>query len=183
MINIIQNFLGEIASNRIEVYNEFSLQFELGIYLRSRGLNKKIQFERNVSRYGYPGSFTKREIDLAMEPLNEGPKLDCAIELKFPRNGQVPEQMFKFCEDLAFLEELKRAGCKDAYLLALADNAQFWSGRNLNGIYSYFRGGQMLTGQIGKPTGAKNKRVVLWQSYPIRWVGLTTKFSYLLIQV
>lgn len=111
MINKIKIFLDDVGSGIIEVYNKFSLQFE-----------------RNVSRYKYPGAFTKREIDLVMEPLSGGLSLDCAIELKFPRNGQVPEQMFKFCEDLAFLEELKQGGCNNAYFLALADDPQFWTG-------------------------------------------------------
>lgn len=30
-----------------------------------------------------------------------------AIEIKFPTNGQYPEQMFIFCKDIKFLEELK----------------------------------------------------------------------------
>ncbi len=28
------------------------------------------------------------------------------LELKYPRNGQHPEQMFSFCKEIAFVEEL-----------------------------------------------------------------------------
>ncbi len=32
--------------------------------------------------------------------------LDAVVELKFPRNGQHPEQMYSFCKDIVFAEQL-----------------------------------------------------------------------------
>ena len=62
-----------------------------------------------------------------------------AIELKYPRNGQHPEQMFSFCKDITFAEELVEAGSRHAAVIIFADDPLFYRGRS-NGIYGYFRG-------------------------------------------
>ncbi|MCT8674272.1 hypothetical protein KZ349_09990, partial [Glaesserella parasuis] len=56
----------------IEIYNEFSFQHELGIFLREK-LNEndkdyKIQFERNVKDFGYipKDKNEKKEIDIVI---------------------------------------------------------------------------------------------------------------------
>ncbi len=103
----ILKFLYEIQEDNIEIYNEFSLQHELGIFLRNT-LNDdlKIQFERNVEFFfKSKNGFTKKEIDISI--YNKDFLNKFSIELKFPRNGQYPEQMFNICKDIKFLEELK----------------------------------------------------------------------------
>ncbi len=67
------------------------------------------QFERNVS-YFYPRqtSWLKRELDIAL--FRAGPIPLAALEFKYPRSGQYPEQMYKACIDIAFLEQLVSAG-------------------------------------------------------------------------
>ena len=42
--------------------------------------------------------------------------------------------MFSFCKDLAFTEELKRAGFQETYVLIFADDRLFYDG-STNGIY------------------------------------------------
>ena len=44
----MNSFMKLILEEKIEVYNEFSLQHELGIFLRNKLTNYKIQFERNT---------------------------------------------------------------------------------------------------------------------------------------
>ena len=44
----LQAFVEELKKRKIEVYNEFSLQHELGIYLRNALPNYKVEFERYV---------------------------------------------------------------------------------------------------------------------------------------
>ena len=84
----VAQFMVGVASGQVEIYNEFSLQHELGIFLRHRWPTYRVQFERNVSHFGAAKSgFTKRELDLAVFSP-DGKTLRCAIELKFPRNGQ-----------------------------------------------------------------------------------------------
>jgi hypothetical protein len=124
------------------------LQHELGILLRPHFPNDKVQFERNVKDF-FPervSSFTKREIDISVFSTDKS-QLKWAIELKYPRNGQYPEQMFNFCKDVAFAEELRAAGFSQAGLLIFADDKLFWDGPTA-GLYGFFRNGMPLRGSV-----------------------------------
>ena len=151
----VKDFAEKVGSGYIEIYNEFSLQHELGIFLRDSLPDCKIQFERNVSHFRITKlEVHKKEIDIAITSKKSGERL-AAIELKYPRNGQIPESIFGFCKDIAFLEQLVDSGFQSAFFLAFADHSHFYSG-NPSGIYGYFRNGSPITGRIVKPTGAKD---------------------------
>lgn len=62
--NLVTNFIKLVKDGTIDLYNEFSLQHELGVFLRDY-LDKKykIQFERNVSYFYISGTY-KKEIDI-----------------------------------------------------------------------------------------------------------------------
>ncbi len=179
--HILAPFLVDIADGEIEVYNEFSLQHELGHYLRREWPHARVQFERPVSYFGAAKTgFTKREIDIAVfDPTTRRPVL--AMELKFPRNGQHPEQMYSFCKDIAFCEELRRLGFERAALLVLVDDPVFYKG-TASGIYRFFRGGVPLTGQVTKPTGLKDTAVTLCGTYRIEWQPLDGARRYALVE-
>ena len=102
MKTFIEEFFKEAIENNIEIYNEFSLQHELGIFLRNSLPEYKVQFERNISFFGISGTI-KKEIDIVIYNDNE----KHAIELKYPVNGQYPETMFSFIKDIIF-ENLKK---------------------------------------------------------------------------
>lgn len=99
------------------VYNEFSLQHELGVFLRQQlGHQYKIQFERNV-RYFYADANTiKKEIDIVI--VNDKEKY--AIELKCPRNGQYPETMFSCIKDIRFMEQVQSLGFTATFCICLS---------------------------------------------------------------
>lgn len=103
-----------------------------------------------------------------------------AIELKFPRNGQYPEQMFSFCKDIAFLEELRDAGVPNGALLIFAEDRPFFHGSG-EGIYGYFRGGRPLCGIITKPTGEKNAAVTLRGTYDLNWLNVSGQLHCLAV--
>ena len=102
----IRHFFDAVGRSEIEIYNEFSLQHEFGTWLRARigDPQTRIQFERPARFFGVDRKLSKKEIDLACFTPPAVPL--AAMEFKFPRAGQVPIQMFKFCQDVAFLEEL-----------------------------------------------------------------------------
>ena len=180
--NHIENFTKTLSSGAVEIYNEFSLQHELGIFLRNHLGGCKVQFERNVSHFKMQKSdLEKKEIDIA---ITEADSSECltAIELKYPRNGQVPESMFSFCKDIAFLEQLVSSGFRAAYFLALADDPLFYSG-NCSGIYGHFRCGIPITGKITKPTGLKDKEVNISGYYTANWLPISNITKYCLIQI
>ena len=182
MEEVTRTFSEAVAGGRVEVYNEFSLQHEYGIYLRSTMSQLKVQFERNVAFFfDNPRQFIKKEIDIVAFSPDKTLK-HSALELKFPTNGQYPEQMFKFCKDIAFLEQLKHAGFANAYFLAFADDRLFYGGPG-EGIYGYFRSGVPLTGTITKPTGTRNDSVRLTGTYRIRWHSVRNDLRYAFLEI
>lgn len=173
----VHDFFRAVGRREVEIYNEFSLQHEFGIFLRTRLGNGivKIQFERPAKFFGVANRLTKKEIDLACFQSPDTPF--AAIEFKFPRAKQVPIRMFKYCQDVAFLEELvlkeQRFGCGLAVMAA--DNRDFYQGsRHQPGtIYSAFRDGAPLRGTIEKPTGIAELPVTLLREYKIDWHDAT----------
>lgn len=182
LAQLVGGFMNSVASGTAEIYNEFSLQHELGIFLRSKLPGYKVQFERNIKDFGATKSgFTKREIDIVVFST-DGQERKYAIELKYPRSGQHPEQMFSFCKDIAFAEELRTVGFVRTALLIVVDDHLFYAGAS-EGIYGFFRAGRPITGRIDKPTGSKDDHVVIQGSYSVAWSSVTSDMRYALIEL
>lgn len=177
------------SHKRIEIYNEFSLQYEMGIFLRHHldESKYKVQFERNV-RYFFEHistkETTKKEIDIAIFDDNKSEKY--AIELKFPRNGMVPETMYAFVKDIRFMEELKELGFSQTACVSLVDDSAFYMSSDKykkGGIYQFFREGVAFTKEpIYKPTGNKEGEDIPYIKLDrvheaIKWQDLETKNS------
>lgn len=180
---LIEEFFVFARTNNIEIYNEFSLQHELGIYLREKTKGYFVQFERNVSYFYSDIDTIKREIDIAI--FNEDKSEKYAIELKHPLNGQHPEQMYSFVKDIKFMEELKDRGFNTAVAVALVSDRPFYEGRNNPGIYKYFREDHAVYGQIFKPTGPlKGKNcIILNGRYEFSWRTCLDNSRYYVIEV
>ncbi len=174
---ILSEYMKHVIAGEIEVYNEFSLQHELGIFLREKLPGYKVQFERNTRFFGISNT-TKHEIDIVIFNDNER----YAIELKYPLNGQYPEQMFAFVKDIKFMEELKKKGFDDTFCLTLVEDKNFYSGTKQDGIYAYFRGNTPVHGTIVKPTGKKDEQVEIMGSYLIEWKR-TVGMAYYLCRI
>lgn len=160
----LQSFIEKIRTGEVEVYNEFSLQHELGIYLRNALPNYKVEFERNVTFFNISKT-TKKEIDIVIH--NNEKRF--AIELKHPLNGQYPEQMYSFIKDIRFMEELKLNGFDNTYCLTLVKDKNFYCGNKADGIYAFFRAGKTINGRIEKPTGKDAQSITLSNEYLVSW--------------
>lgn len=175
----IGKFFGLVANEEIDIYNEVSLQLELGAYLRLKvPSHVKVQFERPVAFFELKQlPYVKKEIDIAIFSRENKSKI--AVELKFPRNGQYPEQMFKACQDIAFLEQLVEGGFDGGAFVIVADDPLFFCGNPGVGLYRCFRGGNALHGVIQKPTGAKDQIVTISGTHKITWAncGVVMKFA------
>jgi len=180
---LINSFFRQVGTGHVEIYNEFSVQHELGIHLRSRlGDDFKVQFERPVSYFGIDRAKTrKKEIDIAI--FTPDRRIKHAIELKFPRSGQHPEQMFKACEDICFVEQLVQNGFTSGVFVMVADDPLFYSGPSAPGIYGHFRSGQPVCGIIQKPTGARDDRVAIKGSHRIAWLPIAKRLQFALVNV
>lgn len=127
---------------KYKIYNEYSLQHELGNYLTNSGYN--VFYEKNVREFldeNDADSCIKKEVDLIAKKGNKY----YAIELKFPKNGQYPEEMFQFLKDIYFMEQIKAYWeATQTYCLTLVNNKNFYEGSHCeNGgkkkNYRYFR--------------------------------------------
>ena len=182
LAELATQFVQSVAADGIEIYNEFSLQHEFGIFLSAALPNHKVQFERNIAHFGPSKShFTKRELDIPIF-CPDRTELKYAIDHKYPLNGQYPEQMFSCCKDIAFAEELKAVGFARAALLIFADDRPFYVGSG-EGIYGFFRSGRPITGHIKKPTGDKNDHVQIKGSYVVSWLSVSKATRYAFVEV
>ncbi len=139
----------------------------------------KVQFERNVTFFNLDKSaYEKKEIDIAV--FNRDRSIKYAIELKFPRSGQHPEQMFMTCKDIRFIEQLTESGFNRSFVIMVADDPLFYTGGTKTGIYRYFRAQAPLHGIITKPTGRKDQTIHLQGTYQIQWqpVAKGTKYAF-----
>ena len=180
---LVDNFFLYIQSSNIEIYNEFSLQHEFGIFLRERLQEYRVQFERNVSYFTRDNKTIKKEIDISI--FNEDKSEQYAIELKHPLNGQYPEQMYSFVKDIKFMEELKDRGFNKTAAVTLVSDRPFYEGRSNQGIYKYFREECAVYGQIFKPTGpSKGKEfIALKGRYEFFWQPICDNSMYYVIEI
>lgn len=191
MLNLeqyIKSFFDDIKNNNeIEIYNEFSFQHELGIFLRERLKDKgyKIQFERNVKFFDYfpKERNEKKEIDIVVSDDNE----KYAIELKFANetNGQHPEKMFSFINDIYFMETVKTQceGFVQNYCVTFVEDELFYTGKKIDGIYAYFRNGEKISGDIEKPTGEKKFKIRIKNAYQIKWEDLCDNKKFYIVKI
>lgn len=180
---LVHDFFKSAKRQNIEIYNEFSLQHELGIYLREALPTYKVQFERNVSYFTSENKTIKKEIDIAV--FSEDKTEKYAIELKCPLNGQYPEQMYSFVKDIKFMEELKDRGFNKTATVTLVSDRPFYEGRNNEGIYKYFREEYAVYGQIFKPTGSMKGKdfIILKGRYEFSWKSVFNNSRYYVIEV
>lgn len=183
VIESVEELCRFLNINKIEIYNEKSLQHELNYIFREKlGSQYKTYLERNIEDFGVIKShFTKKEMDISI--VKQGSQQFSCIELKFPRKGQYPEQMFKVCEDLAFLEELKEVGFSNNYFIMFTDLPNFYSSSGGGHIYDLFRVKKKLYGNIRKPTGEKNIVISLKNEYEINWIKVKESLAYFVIKV
>ncbi len=167
-----------VKNGKIEIYNEFSLQHELGIFFRDILVDYKVQFERNTKFFGIAGT-VKHEIDIVV--YNNYHRY--AIELKYPLNGQYPEQMYSFIKDICFMEELKKHGFDETYCMTIVQDKNFYSGKKKDGIYAFFRDSKPICGLINKPTGSSRESVRLKANYFITWLESKKEQRYYIIKI
>jgi len=186
MVNLtllIMQFFQVVKEKNIEIYNEFSFQHELGIFLRSALPNYKVQFERNISFFTSDTDTIKKEMDISI--FSKDQKQKYALELKYPLNGQHPEQMYSFAKDVKFMEEVKDRNFNATACVVLVSDKLFYEGKRKDGIYKFFREEYSIYGDIFKPTGAdKNKECIsLSRKHKFTWHNLDDQRRFYIIEI
>jgi hypothetical protein len=187
-----------------KIYNEFSLQHELGLFLRKE-LEKdgyKVQFERNVEFFGGDKKkFVKKEMDIVV--FNNRNLEKYAIELKFPINGFYEKRMHHFVKDIQFMEEVVQPkemgglGFTQTYCLTLisdlANGKMFRTGEKVDSeIAKYFvdpKVSEIKKEDVDEkvPPYIEKKKEhphKISGSYPIEWEQIdSTEYYYYLIEI
>ena len=163
-------FFSEQSQDARTVKNERGLQLELGLMFRSRGFDVRFEVSCAVPSHARQTKRQKRNIDLL---VTDG-TIHLVIELKVPLSGRVPETMYDFFADVAFVEAVVGSGMADEGLcILLTSDQHFWSGRETDGIYGPLRvQGCPLQGEYEKPTGERNTTVFVSQEYYLSWSNL-----------
>lgn len=176
---LVTDFLQQRATGEI-CYNEAAMQFEMAVFLRSVLPNTwRVEFERPISQFvPHAPRLTKKEIDLVVASSDMASRY--AIELKCPRQGQYPEQMFKACQDIAFLEELVEQGFNGGLFAFHATDPGFSSDGRKDAIYRFFRDGKPIQGEIVKPTGKRDSSVTIRGEYLLTWQDQPDKSRFYL---
>jgi len=177
---------------KCKIYNEFSLQHELGLYFRNNLEYSTILFEKNVKSFNGGKIFKnweKHEIDIVI--IDNLTNKKYAVELKFPLNGQYPEQMFQFTKDICFMEQVKKyIKFEKTFCLTLVNDYNFYEAnknQKTDGIYKYFRIRSKLSGLIKDPVNHKNslpKEIKLSGNYNINWKSINNNkyLKYYLVE-
>lgn len=182
--------------NHDAIYNEFSLQHELGIFLREELKSFKVEFERNVKFFSesqdenFLKKFVKKEMDVVAYKRNSKNLEKYAIELKYPTNGAYPRRMFQFVEDIKFMEQAKdELGFTKTYCLTLVSDLQkgipfrYSSRKNEGKIYHYFRDNKEIHGKITNPLNISEVHDIK-RKFSIKWQRIDhTNFWYYLLEI
>ena len=183
MRDLAIKFFSEQSQDARTVENERGLQLELGLMFRSRGFDVRFEVSCAVPSHARQTKRQKRNIDLL---VTDG-TIHLVIELKVPLSGRVPETMYDFFADVAFVEAVVGSGMADEGLcILLTSDQHFWSdykwinaqvntlqNRETDGIYGPLRvQGCPLQGEYEKPTGERNTTVFVSQEYYLSWSNL-----------
>ena len=170
MRDLAIKFFSEQSQDARTVENERGLQLELGLMFRSRGFDVRFEVSCAVPSHARQTKRQKRNINLL---VTDG-TIHLVIELKVPLSGRVPETMYDFFADVAFVEAVVGSGMADEGLcILLTSDQHFWSGRETDGIYGPLRvQGCPLQGEYEKPTGERNTTVFVSQEYYLSWSNL-----------
>lgn len=117
---IVEEFLNESRKENMD--NEAELQLELACFIRQKHPELKVKLEKNMFD---KKKMVKKEADIVLE----GDGVKSVIELKYPKNGQVPVQMYNFVKDIKFLEQLHELGYRNNIFLAITADKKFWEGK------------------------------------------------------
>lgn len=174
----IRNFLNTVTDN--DIYNEFSMQHELGIKLReefekyntANNCHFVVQFERNRTFFNINNpsntnpntNIPKSEIDIVVYDKNDTEDKTkwkkYAIELKYPlkSQGKEPERMYEFFEDVSFCEKLKNGGFTSAFAVVLTNNPNIYSCTSTRSLVTQYPYNHFRSSSISMPLKSEHNQ-------------------------
>jgi len=185
--SLISEFIELIENDKVEIYNEASLQYELAIFLRNKYPGYKIQLERNISYFELEKTgFEKKEMDIVIFKDAPNIKNSIVIELKaiIGQGKDRPVTVFQWIEDLRFLEQLKSKGAK-CYSIFFTNGDRFLSKPgNVGNLLTDFRN-KKVVGKYQKHQNSKDKKeILLVNTYSFNWKKVNNEpLKYFIIEI
>lgn len=114
---------------KYNIYNEISLQHELGKFLEKElGEDYKVFYEKSMYNHNEKTEeWVKKEADLVI--IRKDQKEKYAIELKFSKgeNARTPETLFDYIKDIRFMEVVKaKKGYTNVYNFMIANSQKYY---------------------------------------------------------
>ncbi len=170
--------------------SEFTLQFRLCRYIDSIDSNFNIELESNINRYGLY-NLTKKEIDIDFYKKDTGRS---SIEVKFIRDkGSFNIGMFKFYEDIKFVEELVNSSqFKNGFCLLFTSIPEIYTSPNKNinprnkenlTLYNSFRNDKTLKGTVAIRTGKINQSITIEGIYKLCWIDFCDGIKSCMVEI
>lgn len=173
---------------KYKIYNEISLQHELGNFLEDEGY--EVFYEKNMykcqqedaKKKDEKDDWVKKEADIVAIDRKTSRKY--AIELKFAqsKNGQIPEEMYQFVKDICFMEQVleKKKEYTATFNLIIVNDRKYFSldYHKRDKYYGIFRNDKeevkiaksLENGVYSRPTGKESGReFCLNKSYDEKW--------------
>lgn len=167
------------------LYNEASVQFELGWYLREKFPDSKIQLERNVNYIfnDYVG-LVKREIDILISKLPNSNHIVIEIKASIGQGHVRPVTVFEWIKDIRFLEQLSKKGIP-GFSIFITDNFGFQEAkRETKDLLKNFRSKNIEGSYIKhERTANKNESITLEGKYLIEWEKLNNDLYYFIVEI
>jgi hypothetical protein len=169
--------------------SEFTFQFRISRFLDSHYNNIEIELESSVFRYNI-SKLIKKEIDIDIELNNT----KYAIELKYIRDkGSFNIGMFKYCEDIKFIEQLmENKIIEKGYAILFTTIPEVYSKPNkqLNPknienlkLYRAFRELYEVNGNLSIKTGKLNESLYLKGKYKLNWLDFIDNIKVCFIEI
>lgn len=192
MNNLIEKFR-DYCENRSWKFDnhssEFTFQFRLCRFIEIQEPKNKIELESNINRYNI-FNLIKKEIDIdILTSKNE----KIALEIKYLRDkGSYNIGMYKFCEDIKFVEELIENGFDGGYAILFTTIQDIYTEpkRKLNPknkenliLYESFRKKFKISNEISIKTGKMNTSLTLKGSYKLEWHDFNKDIKACLIKI
>lgn len=193
MENFIQRFK-EYSDQRNWSYDnftsEFTLQFRICRFLEEEISGIQIELESNINRYNIY-NLIKKEIDVDILDINNHRS---AIEIKYVKDlGSYNIGMYKFTEDLKFLEQLvSHETFNSGYGILFTSVEKVFTEpkkplnpRNKENLrlYECFRVNKRLSGNMQIKTGKLKGELTLDGTYPINWEMFTPNIKACIVKI
>lgn len=170
--------------------SEFTLQFRICRFLQSMDSNLIIELESNINRHSLK-DLTKKEIDIEYQKNKN--RYSC-IELKYIRDlGSYNIGMFRFYEDIKFVEELIDSGkFQNGYCVLFTSIKELYTSpnRKLNPknkenliLYESFRIDKQLSGTVSLKTGTLDNTISINGKYNLDWLDFDIGVKSCIIEI